>query len=54
MIEVLLSFFIFLLAYSNGANDIPKGIAALVGSGATNIRIAKLLAFLLKGTNDGF
>jgi len=32
----------FLLAYANGANDVSRGIATLVGSGVTNFRRAVL------------
>jgi PiT family inorganic phosphate transporter len=32
----------FLLAYANGANDVSRGIATLVGSGVTNFRRAML------------
>ena len=42
MIEVLLFLLVFLLAYSNGANDISKGIATLVGSGTTLYQPAML------------
>ena len=46
MIEVLLFLLIFLLAYSNGANDISKGIATLVGSGVASFRSATLWGVL--------
>ncbi len=46
MIEVLSFLVIFLLAYSNGANDISKGIATLVGSGTAGIRLATLWGVL--------
>ncbi len=42
MVELLLFLLVFLLAYSNGANDISKGIATLVGSGAARIQSATL------------
>lgn len=42
MVELLLFFLVFLLAYSNGANDISKGIATLVGSGIAEIQSATL------------
>ncbi len=42
MIVPLAAIFIvgFGLAYLNGANDVSKGIATLVGSGVTNYRRA--------------
>jgi PiT family inorganic phosphate transporter len=46
MIEVFLFFLILLLASSNGANDISKGIATLVGSGAASFRSATLWGVL--------
>jgi len=42
MVEVFLFLLVFLLAYSNGANDISKGIATLVGSGTSGKRAAIL------------
>lgn len=38
--DALLFCILFLLAYSNGANDISKGIATLVGSDTANLRRA--------------
>lgn len=38
--EYLLLFVLFSLAFSNGANDLSKGIATLVGSGAASYRRA--------------
>ncbi|MEK7671012.1 MAG: inorganic phosphate transporter [Bacteroidota bacterium] len=40
MIESVLFLIVFLLAFSNGANDVSKGIATLVGSGAASIQRA--------------
>jgi PiT family inorganic phosphate transporter len=37
VIEFVLFLIVFLLAFSNGANDISKGIATLVGSGTASI-----------------
>ena len=42
MIEFVLLLIVFLLAFANGANDISKGIATLVGSGTASIRRATL------------
>ncbi len=42
MIEFVLLLIVFLLAFSNGANDVSKGIATLVGSGTASIRRATL------------
>ena len=42
MFLVLILLVIFCLAYANGANDVSKGIATLVGSGVTNYRKAVL------------
>ncbi len=38
--EIILFFTILLLAFSNGANDISKGIATLVGGGTASLRQA--------------
>jgi len=40
VIESVLFLIVFLLAFSNGANDVSKGIATLVGSGAASIQRA--------------
>lgn len=40
LFESVLFLLVLALAYSNGANDISKGIATLVGSGISNIRRA--------------
>src|SRR5579859_3439005 len=46
-------FFVFAsgvaIAYVNGANDVSKGIATLVGSGVTNLRRAVLWGTLWTG-----
>lgn len=42
MIERVLLLVVLLLAFANGANDISKGIATLVGSGIASIRRATL------------
>ncbi len=42
LLEVALLFIVVLLAYSNGANDVSKGIATLIGSGTTSIRRATM------------
>ena len=49
MTEVLPFLLIFFLAYSNGANDISKGIATLVGSGTGSIRQAVILGVITTG-----
>lgn len=46
MTDVFLFILIFLLAYSNGANDISKGIATLVGSGTASIRQATIFGVI--------
>ena len=38
--DLLVFFLVILLAYTNGANDVSKSIATLVGSGVTNYRTA--------------
>ena len=42
MLVILLALPFILLSYSNGANDVSKGVATLVGSGVTNYRRAIL------------
>jgi PiT family inorganic phosphate transporter len=55
MISQLLAIFIagFGLAYFNGANDVSKGIATLVGSGVTNYRRAVAWGTVWTGIGAG-
>ena len=55
IISPLLAIFIvgFGLAYFNGANDVSKGIATLVGSGVTNYRRAVAWGTLWTGIGAG-
>ena len=55
MISPLLAIFIvgFCLAYFNGANDVSKGIATLVGSGVTNYRRAVAWGTVWTGIGAG-
>ena len=39
-VSILLSLFVLVLAFNNGANDVSKGIATLVGSGVTRLKVA--------------
>lgn len=45
MIVVLVFIFIVVLAATNGANDVSKGVPTLVGSGVTRYRAA--ISYLL-------
>ena len=42
MIHAFLILFVIILSFANGANDVSKGIATLVGSGITNYKRAIL------------
>src|SRR5881296_388565 len=53
MIAVVLLALTIFVAFANGANDVSKGIATLVGSGVTNYRRAVAWGSLWKGGTDG-